>query len=90
MAPQTKRATKSRARNNGARIVERELIHCITTENLNKMIEETPKGTPFKGEMRRKVLIELDKRAKASRSLTQTHSKAGMKAKPTTTNTEEV
>ena len=69
MAPQTKRATKSRARNNGARIVERQLIHCITTENLEKMLEETPKGTAFKGEMRRKVQIELDKRTKLKNKL---------------------
>jgi len=89
MAPQLKRAQKSRARGTGKRIVERELIHCMTTENLEQILEDTPKGTGFKGEMRRKVIIELDKRAKAQRTLKQSHSKAGMKAKPQTT-TEEV
>lgn len=64
MPPQLKRAQKSRARGTGKRIVERQLIHCITTENLEKILEDNPKGKGFVGEMRRKVIIELDKRTK--------------------------
>ena len=69
MAPQLKRAVKSRARGTGKRIVERQLIKCISTENLEKLFAETEKGTKFKGELRRKVKIELDRRAKAAKDL---------------------
>ena len=81
--PQLRRAQKSRNRNNGKRIVTRELVKAISTANLEALVAETPKGTSFKGELRRKCLNELARREKAQRNLIVAHSKRGMK-KPTT------
>ena len=84
--PQLSRTQKSRTKS-GKQIVKRELIKQIPTSNLETIIAETPKGTSFKGELRRKCLIELDRRNKSLRNLIVEHSKAGQKQ--TTTNNEE-
>ena len=86
--PQKFRAQKSRTRN-GKRIVKRELIKCISTSNLEAIVADIPKGTSFKGEVRRKCINELAKRYKAARNLIVEHSKAGQKPKPQTKNNEE-
>lgn len=88
--PQLRKAQKTRARGNGKRIVTRELIKSIPTSNLETIVAETPKGTSFKGEMRRKCLIELARREKSERSLIVEHSKAGQRTKPQTNNNEEI
>ena len=77
--PQKGRAQKSRARGNGKRIVTRELIKCISTENLEQIVADIPKGTSFKGELRRKCLNEIARREKAQRNLIKSHSKRGTK-----------
>jgi len=78
MAIQTGRAQKSRTRA-GKQIVKRELIKQIPTSNLEAIVAETPKGTSFKGELRRKCLNEIARREKAIRNLIVEHSKAGQK-----------
>tara|TARA_R110001606_G_C15256562_1_gene638019 strand:- start:718 stop:987 length:270 start_codon:yes stop_codon:yes gene_type:complete len=85
--PQKARSQKSRLKG-GKQIVKRELIKQIPTSNLETLIAETPKGTSFKGELRRKCLIELDRRNKSIKNLIVEQSKAGH-TKTKTTNKED-
>lgn len=87
---QKARTVKSRTRT-GKRVEVRELIKELSDRNLSELVEANPKGTSFKGEMRRKCLIEIARREKNARALLVSKSKVGMK--PSTqpqTNTEEV
>ena len=83
--PQLKRSTTSRHKTTKAKTVNRELIKSLSQSNLEALIVETPKGTSFKGELRRKCLIEIDRRAKAARACIALQSKIITK---TTTNEE--
>ncbi len=76
--PQKARTIKSRTRA-GKRVIQRELIKELSMRNLEELVEATPKGTAFKGELRRKCLIEIDRRLKNERAFLVSKSKAGMK-----------
>lgn len=76
--PQKARTVKSRTRA-GRRVEVRELIKELSMTNLEQLVEANPKGTSFKGELRRKCLIEIDRRLKNERALLVSKSKAGMK-----------
>lgn len=79
MGVQLSRATKSRTKaargSKGKRIWTRQLVHCISRENLEQLIKDTEKGTKFKGELRRKALNELARRDKQVRLLNKTKPK---------------
>jgi len=87
--PQKGRVQKSRTRT-GKRVEVRELIKELSDRNLAELVEATPKGTAFKGEMRRKCLIEIARREKNARTFLVSKSKAGMKASAPKATTEEV